>query len=580
MLRTGAALGALLTLLFHIGFRLSELTFRVFSEVLWGWVAAISVILLFSTGAAAFLRRKIPMAEIALLLLFALLVLSKYLWISRGEDAHFLFRFIAQHLVFVYVSLTVFFLVELGKIAARISGMPFNPAVLFVGSFLLLILAGTFLLLLPKATVAGISFHDALFTSVSAVCVTGLIVVDTATAFTPLGQLFILILIQLGGLGIMTFTSFFAMFFKGQSSVQEALVLKDYLNTLSLGDISRFVIKVVSLTLFIEAVGAAIILCTLDNAHFEGFEQKLFFAVFHSVSAFCNAGFSTLSGGLADSTVQYNYPLHLTVALLVIAGGLGFSIVFNFISYLRHLVAAFFRHWMAAKPLYVKPWALHMNSVIVIGTTALLLTGGTLYYLLFEYSGALSKHAGFFPRLVSAFFASATARTAGFNTISYADLTMASLLFTLLLMWIGASPGSTGGGIKTSVFAVAMLNIISTARGFTRTEFYRREIAALSVRRSFAIIVLSFLVTGVSVFLLCLFETDKQFMQLLFESVSAMSTVGLSLGITSGLSTAGKYVIMLTMFIGRVGALTLLTTILMQARNKSYAYPEELILMN
>lgn len=569
-----------MTLIYDFGFHISDSEHVILQKTLWLWLTLIYFSIIIDIVAdGILLQKKVRKAEILLAAFMTLLLLSKWKLMQGGDPASF-FRLMAESSAIIYVTILGFFFIEFSKITSRISNLKFSPVHIFAGSFLLLILIGTLLLLLPKATVHSISFHDALFTSASAVCVTGLVTLDTGSDFTQLGQVFILILIQLGGLGVMTFTGFFGLFFKGQSSVQESLLLRDYLNSLNLGEVASFVVKVVSLTLIIELTGAAVIFLFSEGVILRSRDERIFFSVFHSVSAFCNAGFSTLSSGFYEAGVRHNYLLHLAAAMLVILGGLGFSIVFNFISYLKHAAVNLVMRIFFRRPFRVKPWLLSINSMLVVWTTFLLIVAGFIFFFLAEYSGALAEHSSFTGKIISAFFASVTPRTAGFNTINYAELGMASVLFCLLLMWIGASPGSTGGGIKTSAFAIAVLNAISTARGKNRIEIYHREISNLSVRRAFSIITLSFVVIAVSVFLLCLAEPEKDFIKLVFESVSAFSTVGLSMGITPQLSTAGKYVILVTMFIGRIGTLTLLIGLLRQVTMQDYRYPKEFISMN
>lgn len=578
-LRVFIALGSLLTLIYQVGFHLEKPSYDALIQIQRIWLILIyASIVIDIVLDGIVLKQKVRKAEILLAVFMTLLLVSRW-QLLKGDDAAF-FNLIGNSAVSIYISVIGFFFIEFSKITSKLNDIKFSPSLIVSGSFLVLILAGTGLLMLPKATVSGISFTDALFTSASAVCVTGLVTLDTGKDFTQLGQIFIVILIQLGGLGIMTLTGFFGLFFKGKSSVHESLAMRDYLNTLDLGEVRNFLMVVVSFTLAIELIGAAVIFLFTENAPLQGFEQRIFFSVFHSVSAFCNAGFSTLSNNFYEEGYRYNYPLHLAAGLLLVLGGLGFSIAFNFIASVRHFIVNSFRKIFFGKPFIIKPWLINVNSKIVVWTTLLLIIFGAVAFFAFESNNTLATHPTIFGKAVTAFFASVTPRTAGFNTFSYDDLTPASVLFCILLMWIGASPGSTGGGIKTSAFAIAVLNAISTARGKNRIEIYHREISNHSVRRAFSIITLSIGVIAVSVFLLTMFEPDKDFIKLVFESVSAYSTVGLSMGITAGLTTASKYVIIVTMFIGRVGALTLLIGMLRQVTEQDYAYPKEFISMN
>ncbi|NBC05646.1 MAG: ATPase [Bacteroidetes bacterium] len=450
-----------------------------------------------------------------------------------------------------------------------------NPAQLFLSSFLSIILLGTGLLMLPNAAYEPLSLLDALFTSTSAVCVTGLIVVDTGSYFTPFGQFVIMALIQVGGIGIMTVTSYFSYFFKGRASYEDQLLLKDMTNADKISDVFNSLKQVLLLTFLIELAGAAIIFFSLDSRSFATIVDQLFFAVFHGISAFCNAGFSTLENSLYEPFVRFNYPLQLTVACLFIFGGLGFPIVSNSLRYLSYKV----RHNLLRLETNYTPWVLNINSRIVLVTTIVLLLAGTILFYIFEFDNTLAEHQGA-GKWAVAFFGAATPRTAGFNSVDTAALHLNTVMIVFLLMWIGASPGSTGGGIKTTTIAVGTLNLISLAKGKDRVEVYRREISILSIRRSSAIIALSLIVIGAAVFLIASFDPDKELLAIAFECFSAYSTVGLSLGVTGAMSDPSKAVLIGLMFAGRVGTLTILTALLRRQQQHKYRYPTEDILIN
>ena len=303
------------------------------------------------------------------------------------------------------------------------------------------------------------------------------------------------------------------------------------------------------------------------------------FSVFHSISAFCNAGFSTLSGGLSEPGYELNYALHVVIAFLFIFGGLGFPIVYNVYKYIRHLFQNILLSKITKEKYRYTPWVININSRIILITTAVLLVVGTVLIYLFEKDGSLKNHT-YFGTVVEAFFISASNRTAGFNTVNMVSLSGPTIMICLLLMWIGASPASTGGGIKTTTFAIAILNIIAFAKGKNRTEVYRREISDNSVKRAFAIIALSLMIIGIAIFLLVLTEKDKDLMSLAFEVFSAYSTVGLSLNLTPTLTPAGKIIIIAVMFIGRVSMLSLLIALVKRERYFNYRYPKEEIMIN
>ena len=446
-----------------------------------------------------------------------------------------------------------------------------NPAQLFLISFVTIILGGTLLLSLPGATHESIGLLDALFTATSAVCVTGLIVVDTATHFTFFGQSILLFLIQIGGLGILTFVSYFSYFFKGEISYEKQIAINQINSSGAIGKELGLLKSILIITLSIEAFSALLIFYNTDPAAFNSVSERVFFSVFHAVSAFCNAGFSTLNDSLMQGGFQFNYGLQLAIILTFVIGGLGFPIVSNIVSYLSYKTKGVFSFF--DKPNY-RPWVLTLNSRIALITTIILTVGGTFVFFGLEKDGVLSSHSGF-GKLVTALFGATTPRTAGFNTVDASHFRFPTLLLTMFLMWVGASPKSTGGGIKTSTLAIAILNILSLARGRERIELYRREIVEVTVKRAFAMISLSIIVIAIGVLGISAFEPDLTMIEIAFESVSAYSTTGLSMGITSSLSPISKFIIIILMFVGRVSALTVLIAIFRNVINQNYRYPKE-----
>lgn len=493
---------------------------------------------------------------------------------------HFLQSFsLFKHRYWLYIAIILVFIRELSALKMNFKKAVFNPAQLFLISFLTLIVTGSMLLMLPNATHSGITLIDAMFTSTSAVCVTGLIVVDTGSFFTQFGQIIILMLIQAGGIGIMTFTSYFSYFFKGVSSYENQLVLGQITNTEKISEVFTVLKKIILITFLIEGLGALFIFQSIDSTVIPYLNKRIFFSVFHSISGFCNAGFSTLRNSFFEGPYQFNYPMHLIIASLIILGGLGFPIVFNLLKFIKAKIVYFLLGFYNKKRQQYIPGLININTRIVLITTLVLIVGGTLLFFLFEYNKTLSEH-GFAGKIATAFFGAVTTRTAGFNTVDTAALSIPTLLIVIFLMWVGASPNSTGGGIKTSSFAIALLNILSIARGKSRLEVYNREISSTTVKKAFAIIVLSVFVISIAILSISLFEPDKNLLNISFECVSAYSTVGLSRGITADLSFASKLILIFTMFIGRVSTLTLLIAIIKKARPEIYRYPSESILIN
>ncbi|HMQ42888.1 TrkH family potassium uptake protein [Mariniflexile maritimum] len=512
-------------------------------------------------------------ALVNMVIISVLLLLS--LFVALGNMEHSYLVRLQKIKPILEGGLILYFLLRLMVLVRHIYDVYFNPAIVFVGSFLILALAGAFLLMLPSATPHGISFTNALFTATSAVCVTGLAVVDTSTDFTLVGQSIILVLIQLGGIGILTFTSFFAFFFRGSSSFKEGLNTKDFLAHEGLKDVFRVALNVVVFTVAIEIVGAVFVYFSLTNNH--SISNKIFFSVFHSISAFCNAGFSTISSGLFDQNIRFNYMFQWIIMGLIVFGGLGHHIIFNFFKYLKTYVLEFFHK----KYIHKRVPVVTLNSKIVLYTTFILLFFGWIFLFFSEYNNTLLEHKTLFGKITNAAFGSVTPRTAGFNVVDYTQMTVPSLLFVIFLMWIGASPASTGGGIKTSTFALATLNIIAIAKGKSRIQIFGRRFTAESTSRAFAILCISLIVIGAAILAVLIFEPKgTPLLNVVFECFSAYSTVGLSLNFTPTLSDTSKYIIIAVMFIGRIGMLNLMIGLMRQINHQFYELPKENILIN
>ena len=518
------------------------------------------------------LKRKVAIFDV-ISVAYTLYIFYMYLFVGEA----FKTDLILENPLWVVLAVILSFIREFSEQKLNLSRTYFNPAQLFILSFLTIIFLGSLLLMLPKATHNGISYVDALFTSTSAVCVTGLIVVDTGTYFTTFGQSIILFLIQVGGLGILTFASYFSYFFKGGSTYENQLTLSEMTNSQKIGDVFSTLKNIIVITAIVELTAAILIFFSLDKSLISNFADRVFFSVFHAISAFCNAGFSTLTNSIYETGFRFNYSLQLVIIATFVLGGLGFPIVVNLINFIKHKITQLFR--FNSKTKTYKPWVLNINSRITLITTASLTLVAFIFFLILEYNNTLAEHS-LYGKIVNALFGAATPRTAGFNAVDMNALAFPTIMITFLLMWIGASPASTGGGIKTSTFAIATLNILSLAKGKQRIEVYRREIADISVRRAFATIALSLIVIGSGVALITIFDPEKGLLNIAFESFSAYSTVGLSLGITGNLSTVSKLIIIAIMFVGRVSMLSIIVAIFRKVKHKNYRYPSEEITIN
>ncbi len=484
--------------------------------------------------------------------------------------------FIFGYVFLVKLSVVMAFIADLSVIDLHYTRRNLPPPVIFAMSFSLIFFIGAFLLMAPRSTHEGISFIDALFTSVSAVCVTGLVVVDTGTHFTVFGQSVIMALIQIGGLGILTFASYFSYLFKGGASYENQLALSDINSSNRISEVFRTLKYIIGITLVVEGLSAIAIYFSLNPKDFHSWNEQVFFASFHAVSAFCNAGFSTLSGSIYTGNFAFNYGFQLILIATFVFGGLGFPIVANTVEYLRYWI----RKTIFAKTKgQYRPWVFNINSRINLITTLGLIFIGTLIFYRLEAQNTLAQHEGW-SKWIVALFEATTPRTAGFNNIDMAQLTLPAILLTMGLMWIGASPAGTGGGIKTSTLAIMILNVFSMAKGKDRIEIYRREISNNSVRRAFAVVYLSLLIIFLGILSISILEPKLPTRDVAFEVVSAFGTAGLSLGITPLLGYKAKIVIMGIMFIGRVGMLTLLLAFVRKTKEKSYRYPKEDININ
>lgn len=480
------------------------------------------------------------------------------LFLGAGNPEEVFLKFLKGYLLLIVI---IKFLQYLPELLSKQS----NTARFLVYSFLSLIAAGTFLLMLPGATQdgEGLLFIDALFTSTSAVCVTGLIVVDTATHFTLFGELVILLLIQLGGIGIITFATFLFLFLSGGLGVGQMNTIKDMVAEKNTSLVATTLKRVVGFTFVLEAIGAVSYYLSW-SVEFPSHGQRILFSVFHAISAFCNAGFSLFTNSLTNQLNATNLGINITTMMLIVLGGLGFTVIWELIRSKTEQV-----HWR-------KRLSIHTRTVLV--TTLALVVAGTGFILWMEWDNTLSGHS-FGNKLLLSLFQSITTRTAGFNTVDTGAIGISATLVMMILMFIGGSPASTAGGIKTTTFAVLMRSITMTIKGYNRMELFKRTVPNSVIFRSVTVLLLASSCIGVSTILLSVVE-DHAFLNLLFEEISAFATVGLSRGITSELTSWGKFIIVVSMFLGRVGILTFMVAFAQRMDTHKYEYPEETIMVS
>ncbi len=458
------------------------------------------------------------------------------------------------------------------RIAARtrwfqrlLLALQFRPTQQVALTFLVSILAGTYLLSIPAATAdgRGLPFLDALFTSTSAVCVTGLTVVETGSFFSAFGRWTILGLIQVGGLGIMTLSTSIALLFKRKLGIRTRALMQDLREEASLQNLTTVVFYVIRVTLAIEAVGAAFLyLRWREDFPTEG--EALFSSLFHSVSAFCNAGFTLFSTSLTH--YRGDVTVNLTMITLIILGGLGFTTLAGFLN--ADPIRRGWRPYLTRMPTHTK---------MALVTTFFLLVAATLYIFFFEFDGTLA-HLSMKEKLLASFFHSVTLRTAGFHTVDVASFQNVTIWLMIIWMFIGGCPSSTAGGIKATTAGILILAVRAMLLGREDVEIFGRSISKSVVYKAIGVVIISLLLVTVC-FSLLLVGQAGSFMGLLFESVSAFANVGLSLGVTSTLGVAGKIIVIFLMYTGRIGPLTLALAVGEHSYRASFRYPEARILV-
>jgi trk system potassium uptake protein TrkH len=443
----------------------------------------------------------------------------------------------------------------------RLSQVRFRPPQLLAIGFLSIIFLGAFLLMLPSATNPEykLSFIDALFTATSAVCVTGLVVTDTASTFTVFGQVILLCLIQIGGLGFMTFGVLVALLLGKKIGFTERLLIQSSLNSLSLSGIVKLAKIILMGTLMIEGLGALLL------AYFwspeMGWDRALYYGIFHSISSFNNAGFDIMGDYRSLTGYVGNIPINLIISALFIIGGLGFTVISDVMKHHR-----------------IKHWSLHTKLVLL--TTLILNLFATLGILVSEIDNPHTlQPLSWEEKLTAAYFHGTSPRTAGYNTLDMTQLQSESILITMGLMLVGGSSGSTAGGIKITTFVLLLLVAWVFLRQREEISIFKRRIPQELVFKALAISILSILFIFLAVMCLDFTEAGTSLMYLAFEAVSAFGTVGLSLGVTPGLSDYGKCIIMVLMFIGRLGPLTIAFALTNQKQHEKFKYAEEKILI-
>jgi len=520
--------------------------------------------------------------EIPLFLTLAVAVIGAGHWFAPTSDEAAIVRHFA---VGIYLVLQV--VAKLCRTSVNLAASGKNPTRTLIASFLVLIISGAVLLILPRASAGeNLSFVDALFTATSATCVTGLIVKDTGRDFSLMGQVVILALIQLGGLGIVVFGAVFALLLGQALSLRESVAMQDLLSTRTLSRIGNMIAFIFVGTILIEAVGAVGLFGMWDDVpnQVADVHQRWFYSIFHSISAFCNAGFSLFG----KSFINYNrsWQVYVVVCPLIILGGLGFSVLYDLVNIAADRVRRFFKKWFYKQYRFSMeaPKRMRLQTKIVLSVSAGLIVLGALAILVFEGYAAGPGSGQGNPNgntITGALFQSISARTAGFNTVEISAMSASSKFMLILLMFIGGSPGSTAGGIKTVTLAVVVMTAIAALRKRQEVEMFKRSIRIVVVGRAITVTLLFVAVLFTATLALSITENSNDFTMsdIMFEAGSALGTVGLTTGITPSLTTAGKLIIIATMLIGRLGPLTLLAALTFNLKPARYNYPEEAVIV-
>ncbi len=510
--------------------------------------------------------------EFPLLIALGVVVFGSERWFGMFEPGK------VRHLaVGIYLIIEVVTKICIASVTLAASGK--NPTKTLLISFLVLIITGAVLLMLPRSSVksGSISPVDALFTATSATCVTGLIVRDTGQDFSQMGQVIILSLIQLGGLGIVVFGAVIALLL-GQAGLREKVAMQDLLSARTLGRISNMIVFIFVGTMLIEAVGAVSVFRMWDDVpgRVDNVHQQWFCSVFHSISAFCNAGFSLFS----DSFVGYSksWQVYAIICPLMILGGLGFGVLYDLANITSDRTKRFFKKLFSKRLRFSMeaPKRMQLQTKIVLGVSAVLIVLGMSGVLLFErYTGDGTLG------IAGAFFQSITARTTGFNTVDISALSAQSKFILVLLMFIGGSPGSTAGGIKTVTLAVVVMTAFAALRKRQEVEMFKRSVRVVVVGRAITVTLLFVAVFFIAALVLSITEKANGFTMsdIFFETGSALGTVGLTTGITPFLTTVGKLIIIAVMLIGRLGPLTLLAALTFNLKPARYNYPQEAVIV-
>jgi Trk-type K+ transport system membrane component len=577
-----ASLATIFIVVYNFGFVLSQghTTILLESQRTLLWTFFISFLLRYIGDFKNVLKERLVWLDFTTFILIpALLIIQNSFKHDVGWTQYFplLIKKIVIHQYLNYLLLLALTFIWFSRLVFYFTQRRVKAEFVYICSFLLLIIIGTGLLLLPNATYTPLSFPDALFTATSAVCVTGLMTIDVAHTFTPTGQIILLMLIQLGGIGVVTFSCFLALSFMGTASFRSQFMVKEMLNESRMNRLFRVLVQIIFITFAIEAIGAYIIFINTQGV-FTEIKNHIFFSVFHSVSAYCNAGISNITLGFENNLLSTRFSLHWCIAILCFLGGIGIPLIANYLRLFKHFINNALKMIFKKQKYIHVPHVINLNNYIVVRVTIFISIIGTiLIFFMGRNNVFASLSEG--QKWTEAFFVCMTARTAGFSAVPINIFGIPIILFIMFLMFVGGAPMSTSGGIKVTTAAVATRAIWFALRGKDRVIIRNREIGLTTIRRALTIIILYILWIFVSVFLLCYTDKNQPFTSLFFEAMSAVTTCGLSMGITPELSSLGKIIITVSMYVGRIGVLSFFYGLTKNIEETRYHFPKENVLL-
>ena len=523
------------------------------------------VLLFYSLHRAEYIKRS--WGEFLIIILLIIQFISFNIFHFDIVNAH---NFENIYLIFIQFYFLIIVLVELAKMSSSLGKYHLSPPILMVASFLFLITIGTILLLMPRMTTNGISFIDALFTATSASCITGLSVVSTSACFTFKGQVVILMLIQLGGMSILSFATFFSTFLsRSMVGLRYQYMIRDMMSADLLSDSVGLLRSIVLTTFIIEAAGMAFLFTYWKSTgFFISDKQNLFFSMFYTVSAFNNGGFVLIDDSLLNLGLPGSYFPQVVIMALVFLGGIGFVTIRDFFSY-RYIRERNKYHWKSLMP---------QTKIVLYVTFAIIIIGSILFFLL-EYNNTLKDIDGMGNKVFTTIFQVVTCRTSGFNVLDVNMMQVSTVILILLAIFIGGSPSSTGGGIKTTTLFIVIKSVIATIKGKKNIEFDHKAISPSLVEKATTIMMLSAAFILISCFLLTVVEPEVQLLHALFETSSAFTTCGLSTGECANWNWMAKLILIVNMYCGRIGTLTMAFALTRHKKESPHQYPDLYIML-